>query len=204
VDETGYETCDGSVDESPPDDAQGGGQSPDGAGVGLWYTSDAPLGPDPLEVVVLGAPGLLPGAVTASLQVGDEAPVSTPVRAGGFVGTVIARLDDTVVVTPDEGEPLSLVLSVDLAGLPAAEDDAGGGVGGTEGGAPRAVDGTVDVGDGALTFVAAPYLAWIEGRPTVADVERGEDATLPADPGDVLCVARLTSGRAGLRTCVDL
>jgi hypothetical protein len=151
---------------------------------------------------VLATAGLFPAATTVVLTVGDDAAPPVAVVDGGFVATVTAALGDSVWIAPDRGTAAQLVLDDDLSGVFA---DAPGDAGGTEAlTAPDVVDGEIDVGDGALDWASAPYLAWVEGRSAVVSVGVGESASLPGAAGELLCVASIAGERASVEACTRL
>lgn len=214
VDETGYLDTDLNSFGGATDDL--GAEASDAAnGTGVYYTAETVLSSTPAEVTVLGLPGVLDADVSATLSV-VERPQAVPllVTGAGFVGVVSAALGDTVQIRVGQDVVRSLTLSDDLSSVQApqvgdTDGASGGGMGGggsTDAPAPAVVDGKVQVGDGSLAGVSAPYIAWIAARHEVAEVPAGDtNVTLNAQPGDKLCVAAIgATGTTGTAVCFTL
>lgn len=213
VDETGYEET-GLLTGNTADDATGAEVSDAANGSGVYYSAQAVLTSVPSDVTVLGLPGVLDKDVSATLSV-VEHPQAVPlfVTDAGFVGVVSAALGDTVQIRVGQDVVRSLTLSDDLSSVNSpqvgdTDGTAAGGAGGgpTDGAAPAVVDGSVQVGDGSLAGIRAPYVAWIASRHAVAEVPAGDsNVTLPASVGDALCVAAIGSGGGtGTAICFTL
>lgn len=214
VDETGYDRDTGKLGDNATQDPTGAEVSDAANGSGVYYSAESVLTDAAADVTVLGLPGVIESGTSATLNV-VERPQAVPlfVTDRGFVGLVSAALGDTVQIRVGPDVVRSLTLSDDLSSVltPSASDTdgaVGGGSGGgaTDGLAPPIVGGKVQVGDGSLLGLSAPYVAWIAAEHAVAEVPAGDaNVTLPAAPGEKLCVAAIGStGITGTAVCFTL
>ncbi len=208
-DETGYGDPDDTANDAEVDDGSAAGSDapsfdPEDLEGRVFYTALRELAADErLPVTLLAVPGTFPGIDRVTVRVigGDQAGVDTV--EGGFVVTVQAALGDVAQLLNGDVSLGTLNLSYDLSAVEApgaadqdlAEDDMAGAL------AP-AGDG-VQVGDGQVNGVAAPYLAYNSTSGAVRLVDAGDlDVVLPAVAGDVICVAQLdASDRPGPAVC---
>jgi hypothetical protein len=220
VDETGFEDpdvtgleTDGLDDASvepgndPPDAPEG-----QAANDKVVYSSLMPLTETPQPVTVIGLPGALVSTdVGVLVRVAPDGPeVEASVFGFGFTAVLDASLDDTLLVTTEDGAPIA---NVDL--FDALDDEAGFGAGGGEAViATPAGDLDTDVmeddqrvaevavGDGMLDFIAAPYVVWNAdtGASVLVEVD-DRTATIAADAGEELCFASWDGAGAGLASC---
>lgn len=195
-DETGYGNDTGPRGEDPPtfdgetaEDDGLGGSAADASG--LFYAADAPLGDVAVDVTVIAPAGTFgAAAVDVAIEGGAAADRVLSVD-GGLVAALRGRGGDLVVVSAGGQELASVFLAPGSSGAPAEAADSAG----TDLPLPPLTDGAVVVTDGTLG-VPAPALAWNEDRGGVAIVDLGSSVPVPAQSGDVVCLASTGAAEA--------
>lgn len=182
---------------------------------GFLYTSTVPLSSVPELVTVVGLPGSVPVVTSITASVAPDGPeVDASVAGSGFVVSLFAALGDTVVLRSGAGSVIGSVhlgddLSATASGgvdLPPSGDL--GAVLHTDEGLDDPIhegNGMLEVGDGAISWLAPPYLAYVSSG-AAALVNVGDmNVLLPAKVGDTFCVAPVDdSGLPGLASCTVL
>jgi hypothetical protein len=200
VDETGYEdppvlgnSDDFGVD-SAGDAAEADATRLDDALVVI--TSERPLGAAPLPVQVIGLPGALTEGGEVTLSVDETGTTTATVNASAFVGVLDAIVGDTIEVHVD-GELAASIEVLAPVEPPAGHEGLSTNTGGddddtwpTNSADPLAPVDSLDVGDGQIPGVAAPYIVFNETAGTSVFVSEGDaDVAIAIDPGDRLCIA---------------